>query len=780
MNNKKHLVTSMVLTAGLTTASAFADHHHSNNQPHTAIPASAAAHGVMNKQSAKFNPPREMSPRQFEQLLQNNKSSDNYYLDNAKQPLKNVVKSKYAANKVSTASTQGCTSPSDLQTLTGQALVDAVKAGDLNSCLYGMFDASLVGTSLFSDDNMLTIADAIDDQLTGYDGTDVTAAAELEKLIIFLRAIHWAEWGNDRFLPELYTSKVNNALFKFAHSASFAFFNGNATRHHMVRYEFLILASAAGIDTVQFMEQFTDALVGYANTVSRADDWGVYYEENGVTQLLTHLYNATSDKPSQLAQEIQGNAKIIENLASFINDSGSWLIGHTREYQWSDSVKELARLLSLGEPIASTVRPHVKKILADYDYQGAGGDGWLNAQSMVTAYDSANCAEYGDACNFNLENAILSGIHTCSSSLTLRYQEPISASNLTKICNDLSAQESVFHTTFGTNQSTPVADDYNTSLEVVIFASYTDYDNYAGNFFGIGTNNGGMYLEGNPWVEGNQARFIAHQATWLPEFQVWNLEHEYVHYLDGRFNKWGNFDQQPANSVWWGEGLAEYLSQPNNNPDALAAAAQGTYNLSELFQTTYSNSDTTRTYHWGYLAVRYMMEEQAASITNELLPSMRAAKSVIATGECQFDWSWQWKQDAIDNGWYWAYDDSEWSSGNWVWTCGQPQPDSSQLPAFTPYEEVLSTWGTSFDQDFSEWLACLVAGEGECSRSANPADLDGNGTVDKRDVSLFVRKLRSREPLSLDYDFNSDGKVDFRDVRAMMAKCDLARCAIAS
>ena len=609
---------------------------------------------------------------------------------------------------------------------------------------------------------------------------NATTAAELEKLIIFLRAIHWAEWGNARQLLEQYTSKVNNALLKFVNGTSFSNFNGDATRHFMVRYEFLILASAAGINTVQFMDQFTNALLGYANSVSRTDDWGVYYEENGVTQLLTHLFNATSEQPTQLAQEIQDKPSIVGNLTEFVNNSGAWLIGHTREYQWSDSVKELSRLLSLGEPVASLVRPHVKKILADFNYQGAGGDGWLNAQSMVTAYDASNCDQYGDACSFDLETTILSGNHTCSNTLTLRYQEPISTENLAKICTDLSAQENVFHTTFGTSPSTPVADDYNSALEVVIFSSYTDYDNYAGNFFGIGTDNGGMYLEGDPWVEGNQARFIAHQATWLPSFQVWNLEHEFVHYLDGRFNKWGNFDQQPSNSVWWGEGLAEYLSQPNTNPDALAAAAQGTYTLSELFQTTYANSDTTRTYHWGYLAVRYMMEEQQLAIENDLLPSMRAAKSVIATGECQFEWGWQWKQDAIDNGWYWAYDDSEWSSGNWVWTCGQPQPDNSQLPAFTPYQDVINAWSTTFDQDFSDWLTCLVAGEGICNREANPADIDGNGVIDKRDITLFMKMLRSREPLSLDYDFNKDGKVDRKDIRAMIAECDLPRCAVAS
>ena len=79
--------------------------------------------------------------------------------------------------------------------------------------------------------------------------------------------------------------------------------------------------------------------------------------------------------------------------------------------------------------------------------------------------------------------------------------------------------------------NTPVANDNNKSLELVVFDDYTNYNKYAGAIYGISTDNGGMYLEGNPADVNNQARFIAHEASWLrPTFSVWNLEHEYVHY----------------------------------------------------------------------------------------------------------------------------------------------------------------------------------------------------------------------------------------------------------
>src|SRR5690606_8196856 len=102
-------------------------------------------------------------------------------------------------------------------------------------------------------------------------------------------------------------------------------------------------------------------------------------------------------------------------------------------------------------------------------------------------------------------------------------------------------EEEYFHRKLNDNH-TPVADDNNTALELVVFHSSSDYQAYSGVIFGNDTNNGGMYLEGNPAQPGNQARFVAYEAEWMPTFEVWNLTHEYIHYLDGRFDMYGDFN----------------------------------------------------------------------------------------------------------------------------------------------------------------------------------------------------------------------------------------------
>ena len=158
---------------------------------------------------------------------------------------------------------------------------------------------------------------------------------------------------------------------------------------------------------------------------------------------------------------------------------------------------------------------------------------------------------------------------------------------------------------------------------MVVFASPQDYQTYAGGIFGISTNNGGMTLVGDPTNPNNQPVSITYQNG-DDGFTagVWNLNHEFTHALDGRFDMKGNFTQQTSvPDVWWIEGVAEYVSYTYRNvtdTGAVAVAPLHTYALSTLFQNTYQNSDQTRTYPWGYLAARYMVEKHPDVIQNML------------------------------------------------------------------------------------------------------------------------------------------------------------------
>jgi hypothetical protein len=202
-------------------------------------------------------------------------------------------------------------------------------------------------------------------------------------------------------------------------------------------------------------------------------------------------------------------------------------------------------------------------------------------------------------------------------------------------CQQLGQLEKKFHQLFAGSGKTlaPVKHDNNQSLRANIYRNKNSFAEQAGMHFNMPVNNGGMYLEGTPEQAGNHAEFVAYQRE---QGTVHNLGHEYIHYLDGRFNLYGDFcanlhdsHAAPENCpkpapqtpylVWWGEGLAEYIAHGNEHASALAIAAKKTYRLSELFDTGYEkNNDSARIYSWGYLAVRFMLERHRDEIDRML------------------------------------------------------------------------------------------------------------------------------------------------------------------
>lgn len=117
--------------------------------------------------------------------------------------------------------------------------------------------------------------------------------------------------------------------------------------------------------------------------------------------------------------------------------------------------------------------------------------------------------------------------------------------------------KSQFHRVLGTDQ--PLAGDTNTTLTIVLYASRADYVAYQPVLTGLGTNNGGMYIE-------STATFYTYQRR-VPEDSSLTLEelfrHEYAHYLNGRFAVPGTFGSGPwytgDRTTAMDEGTAEFF-----------------------------------------------------------------------------------------------------------------------------------------------------------------------------------------------------------------------------
>lgn len=259
-------------------------------------------------------------------------------------------------------------------------------------------------------------------------------------------------------------------------------------------------------------------------------------------------------------------------------------------------------------------------------------------------------------------DTVLTGNHYCAPNLLLRYQA-LSEADLSQTCVLLKETEDRFHQLFNT-RGKPVRHDNNTVLRANIYASRDNYVKYVTDHFDVPSDNGGMYLEGLPHLEDSQAEYVAY----LRNGQIWNLNHEFVHYLDGRFNTYGDYCLPPHDShsgpeycpkpaakppytIWWSEGVAEYVAHGHDNPGATKLAKLYSFQLSELFNNAVANWSTERVYRWGYLAVRFMLEQERQK-AEQMLFFMR-------TGD------------------------------------------------YARYQALVSGWGTSMDASFHQWLNTL-------------------------------------------------------------------------
>lgn len=502
--------------------------------------------------------------------------------------------------------------PASFGALSGAALAAAVRAAapDCINQLFGLSGTQAYAT--FREAQMVSVADALAASARGYDGSNAGGTLQL---VLFLRAGYYVQYYDNAVgsYGAALRNAVRPALDAFAANANFGRIDDV---HGEILAEYVTLIDSAA-ENARYLYVVKRLLDGYD---SRYDAF--YWMKVAVNNVYTVTFRGHQD--AAFRSLVQSDSSIVDTLYNFAERNFA-LLGGDRAYLVSNAGREMARFLQYDGALKTLARSRAKALVERSSITGATARLWVGIGEMAQYYDAGNCAYYGQ-CDFvaRLQAAALPIRHTCSATLTLRAQQ-MSASELAGACATVAGQEAYFHRELATG-GTPVAGDNNASLEMAVFDSSDDYGIYAGAIFGIDTNNGGMYLEGDPSAPGNQARFIAYEAEWLrPQFEIWNLTHEYVHYLDGRFNMWGDFqDAMRQKTVWWVEGFAEYLSYQYrgiDNDGAIAEAARGTYALSTVYANDY-DSGTNRVYRWGYLAVRFMFEQRREQV-NAILARFR-------------------------------------------------------------------------------------------------------------------------------------------------------------
>jgi microbial collagenase len=434
----------------------------------------------------------------------------------------------------------------------------------------------------------------------------------LEQLVLFLRAGYYVQFNHPGDVGP-YTARLTTAVtagldafFARSHSRDVTAVNGD------ILGETVILTDSAD-QQGRYLPVYRRLLNDYDSTYDSVDSM-----VRAVNDVYTPLWRGNWNP--DYVKAVEADTRIIDTLDDFAL-ANTDLLGTDQAFLDSNAGMNLARYVEHPE-LQDVVRPLTKDLLTETAMTGPTAGLWVAVATQANAYDSANCAYY-DVCDLpaKLTKAVLPVSRQCDADVAILAQS-LTAADLDAACASVLGQSAYFRGVVKAGAAIP--GQYASTIRLVVFAGRADYQTYAGPIYGISTDNGGMTLDGDPSDPANHVTSIMYQKNYDDGFpaRIWNLNHEYTHFLDGRDDMKGAFDQQiSVPDIWWIEGVAEYVSYSYRglaDDQAIQEAARHTYKLSTLFQSTYDNSDVVRTYPWGYLAVRYMAEHHPDDVQRML------------------------------------------------------------------------------------------------------------------------------------------------------------------
>lgn len=504
---------------------------------------------------------------------------------------------------------------SDFVGKTGSALIAFIDAADLTGCMYSLY----VGTvdeyrPVFTDANIITVSNEFKSRSYSYAGNDSNHSMNL---LSFLRTAGYWSFMSTTGDPSNDIPPGSPTMMAAAKSALLQI---TVSPHFLDKTEDNAMFASEVFKTAPsgFSLAFAPSAKQWLDQVTPSVPAIGYWTNETITAAMSNFYYGQY-QPDYVAA-VQNDMTYPTMFDAFLTRNLG-LVGGDDSYHLGNAIAEeirfeqYAALIDRVRPMAVAQMPHFPVS------QDSTIDIWMRAAGAVDQYDIANCNQYG-TCNGQATVAAMKlPITSPCGDYTIR-AEALTPAQVSSTCDSITKETTYFHTLLPATKSKPVANDHNRHMELVVFDSDAEYVRFSGYLFGNSTNNGGIYLEGDPSDPANQARFIAYRADWLQTFQIWNLNHEFAHYLDGRFDMWGAFSDYPLtvggtqpvhdSAVWWIEGFAEYMSYSYRKayyPDATSRAQTAPLALSEVMRNTY-DSGTPRVYNWGYLAARYIIERQ--------------------------------------------------------------------------------------------------------------------------------------------------------------------------
>ncbi|MFF7776827.1 collagenase [Streptomyces tanashiensis] len=442
--------------------------------------------------------------------------------------------------------------PCTLDGITGLApegfadfLADPAVTAD--GCLRGLiwtWDARLA--PVMSDAHVQAVARRISSLSASHDGRN---SSHLEEMFTYLHAVAYHDYARSEIdttdAPTV--NAVRQAVADFGAAART--FDVTKSNANTLR-EALYAASAPGLRQHQLgLIKRVLATMDPSHTATNLDPAWAGAALAGLSVNYLGVYPGNQDSAFHAAAAADPAYRaVFKAFAGY-----SHLKGTANSWVARDALSEYGRfgqVAVLKDGIVADLGPTFTTVV---DTFGRGSAQWGSIVSWLNFYEA--CQPYG-VCKADIEKELFPYTYTYDNG-AIKVRTALDRATVDQLYYASKQVKAQYHRVIGTDQ--PLVGDNNTTLNIVLYASRADYENYHPVLTGMGTSNGGVYIERGATFYTYQRRVPQDSSLTLEEL----FRHEYTHYLNGRYAVPGFFGEGPwyqgDRTTAMDEGTAEFF-----------------------------------------------------------------------------------------------------------------------------------------------------------------------------------------------------------------------------
>lgn len=439
--------------------------------------------------------------------------------------------------------------PCTVDGLTGLApaqLVDFLTdpAVSADGCLNGIlwtWDARFATT--MDTAHVQAVANRISAAAATDDGND---SAHLYELWTFLHAVVYHDWSHTEIdVTDARTAAaIQQAITAYA-AGPHAFDAGDVAGHTM--RELGIVAGSTGLrqGNLGLVKRIL-GVFGPGTALAGSSAWG-----GAALSALNVNYLGIYNQDQPFTAAVAADADYRAVFRSFAN--AGYLKGTANAWLARDAVAEYGRFGQIP-PLKPAITADLGALL-DLTTSAFGqfSDPWVKVVGWANTYGV--CAQF-NVCTDQIEARLFPNTYRYDNG-AIEVHTALDKATVDQMYYASKQVKTQYFRVLGTD--VPLAGDVNSTLHIHLYASRADYEVYHPLLTGMGTNNGGIYIE-------NGATFYTYQRR-VPQDSTLTLEelfrHEYTHYLNGRWavpgyfgdDRWYHDDMTTAMD----EGTAEFF-----------------------------------------------------------------------------------------------------------------------------------------------------------------------------------------------------------------------------